>query len=360
MSDKIDIQIDAKVLYQMFEYAAFASHIHGTEIAGWGHYSKKDGIYKLAPLLKQEVKGAEVDTFPDEIIHRQDYDISDMVVQWHSHVNFPVFASNTDKELIRKALKLFPYLISIIVNCKHEYFAELNYKHAGGVELDTPLNMEVNLIPYYDNTAVYNEVKKKCYEPKEVVEKVTAVEGANHKKGWHPRYGSGTWYGKNFYPHNGKFWVKNVNYNPLLKIFNGKGEIVIPFKDDVKDSPDKNVGFTAEETLDMFEDYSGFGMNEYGMGDYIPPIKEVKMIKQVKEKAILLDKDLHDKVSMVVANGTYWIQHLKDNSYCEISEDGVLVNGHDGTWNEFLIKIGHYEEPYMIDDRKEDAVQKKS
>src|SRR5690606_2508550 len=120
------IAISNKVMDKMFEYAAWANHHFGTEIAGWGHFSEENGIYKLAPLPKQTVKGAEVDSFPTEITNDVNYDISDMTVQWHSHVEMGVNPSYTDKQFIKDALEIMPYLISIIVNVKGEYSAEIN------------------------------------------------------------------------------------------------------------------------------------------------------------------------------------------------------------------------------------------
>ena len=65
---KIDITIDPAVLNKIFTYAHYADKHYGSEIAGWGHYTKDKGIYKLAPLSEQEVSSAEVEGFPDDIL----------------------------------------------------------------------------------------------------------------------------------------------------------------------------------------------------------------------------------------------------------------------------------------------------
>ena len=127
----VEIPIDAIVLDQMYRYAHSAKNIFKSEIAGWAHYNDKKGIYKLAPLLRQEAVGWEVDTFPEEILNDVHYDIHDMFVQWHSHVNFTCKPSATDKALIRKALEIMPMIISVIVNCKNEYTVNVSLKKAG-------------------------------------------------------------------------------------------------------------------------------------------------------------------------------------------------------------------------------------
>ena len=163
---KIEIFVDAKVLYQMYEYAAFAKHHFQAEVAGWGHYNKDKGIYKLAPLTKQEVSGAEVNNFPNEILSAVDYNISDMLVQWHSHVDMGVTPSATDVSTIKETLKITPCLISIIVNCKHEYSARLDFARTSVFDLPNPVTFEVELIPYYINKEVSKEIKRKLYRPK--------------------------------------------------------------------------------------------------------------------------------------------------------------------------------------------------
>lgn len=164
---KISLPIDAMVLHQMYQYAAYAKHHFGTEIAGWGHYNEKKGIYKLTPLPKQIVSGAEVDSFPNEILLDEKYDIRDMVVQWHSHVDMGVTASATDLTAIRETLKLLPLVISIIVNCKHQYSARIDFIRASQfIKLESAITLEVDLIPYYNNKDVSKEVLSKLSRPK--------------------------------------------------------------------------------------------------------------------------------------------------------------------------------------------------
>jgi hypothetical protein len=182
MADKIDIKIDNTVAQQIFEYAYWANVKQGTEIAGWGHWTKDKGIYKLAPLLKQTASGAEVDTFPEGIFNDVNYDISDMNVQWHSHVNMGCTPSGMsgDKGLIVKALKVFPFLISIIVNCKGEYSCELNISKRGDFDLPEPLQFDCNLIRIYNKeSAVRTEVYKKLRLPRPVRSKVIGFTSDN-------------------------------------------------------------------------------------------------------------------------------------------------------------------------------------
>ena len=341
MADKIDIMIDAKILYQMYEYAAYAKHIFGTEIAGWGHYNRKDGIYKLAPLPKQIVSGAEVDTFPDDIIKDQTYDISDMTVQWHSHVDMGVSPSFTDKKLIKEALELYPYLISIIVNCKNQYSAELNIKRSGEITFQDPVRLEVELVTYYDNLEIQKLVKKQCRKPAPViVVPKSGPVGVGFSKvartyGWHPSYGMGEYIGNDFYPTEANFFIKDVVWNPLKNCFSKEttGQEKIPL---VKAPP---------KQLDAF--YGGDDL------DYFPTLKEVQNItaenrlsnfdiKQIKNKAVLLDKRYGNAVQMI-CNGDIWaIQHLKSGTYCEIdgAVNEIMVQGTEGDWNDFIKRIG--------------------
>jgi len=167
--DKIKINIESATYHKMFEYAYFAKKHFSAEIAGWGHLDKERGIYKLAPLTKQYVEGAEVNNFPNDILNDTKYDISDLVVQWHSHVDMGTSPSQPDKENIVNTLKLFPILVSIIVNCKGEYSARLDYKNIGSknvnLSLSTIQTMDVELVPYYNNSELSKEVLRKCSKP---------------------------------------------------------------------------------------------------------------------------------------------------------------------------------------------------
>ena len=164
----VKIPIDSKVLYSMYEYAHFAHKHYKSEIAGWAYYNRNKGIYKLAPLLKQEASGAEVLTFPsgNDISAHTAREYSEMIVQWHSHVYFECNPSQPDKDLIVEALGLYPMIISVIVNCKNEYSATIAIKQAGAFEFDEMIKLDVELVPYYNNPEVSKNVKKKLYLPK--------------------------------------------------------------------------------------------------------------------------------------------------------------------------------------------------
>lgn len=152
----------------MYELAAYAEHHFQAEVAGWAH-ANENGIYKLAPLCKQIVSGAEVNNFPDDILNNVKYDISDMIVQWHSHVFMSCSPSQPDKDTIKEALGLFPAIISIIINCKNEYKARLDIgkiKIASGYISIPQTTFDVELVPYYDNPSVSKEVKAKLSKPK--------------------------------------------------------------------------------------------------------------------------------------------------------------------------------------------------
>lgn len=353
MANKIDIEIDAKVLYKMFELAAYANSLFNSEIAGWGHYSKENGIYKLAPLPKQTVSGAEVDAFPDEILRDQKYDISDLTVQWHSHVNFGCTPSAIDRTQIRESMKLFPYLITIIVNCKHEYTAEVHIKPKQ-VDLPEHITYEVNLIPYYDNIRVQKLVLKQCSKPKpkpqqQTQYKTTPSESKSFKKeerqrrGWNPTYGTGMYIDNDFYPDTGNFMVKNIVYNPLKNTYekHHNGEIIVPFQ---------NKPASAENNLELFAPATQSTQDD----KYKPPASEADDddsyytqadIREIIKRATDLDKLRPNDVTMVRTEAALFIQHTKSSAYCEINEDDceVYINNVPGEWNEFLEEIGALE-----------------
>lgn len=171
MANKVQIPIDAKVLFEMQEYAGYAKHHFHSEIAGWAHYKQDVGIYKLAPLVEQEVTGATADTTSMTLTNNIKYDISDMIVHWHSHVDMAPNPSGTDLQQIRESMELFPMLISIIVNCKGQYTARLDVKQLGGklgFRLSSAETYDVELVPYYNNSAISKEVLKKLKKPKPI------------------------------------------------------------------------------------------------------------------------------------------------------------------------------------------------
>jgi hypothetical protein len=175
------IKIKDEVFQQMFEYAFYAKKHFSSEIAGWGHYNNDRGIYKLAPLCEQTVEGSEVNNFPNDIMNDINYDMSDMLVQWHSHVDMPCAPSGEYGDLgnIKQMLKIMPSIITIIVNCKGEYSARLDtvkIEGCGGIELTEPVTINLELIRYYDNDKISKEVLAKCRRPEKKIieERVTA------------------------------------------------------------------------------------------------------------------------------------------------------------------------------------------
>ena len=170
MSEKIEMQIDSDVMNAIFKHAFFAQKHFDSEIAGWGHATAEKGIYKLAPLTKQVVSGAEVETFPNELLNDPKYDISDMLVQWHSHVNMGVFWSGVDEANIKESVKLMGNLLSIVVNCRNEYKARFDTTFMGNkLPAGKMFTFEIELKPYYSDPRieadVLGKVSKKIYIP---------------------------------------------------------------------------------------------------------------------------------------------------------------------------------------------------
>lgn len=141
------IKIEQNVFDRIFQYAKGAKLHLNSEITGWGHYTPSAGIYKLAPLREQTVTGGaqveQVGQVP------AGYDVSDLLVQWHSHVDLPCMWSNPDEDNIKSICKLMPMLISIVVNCRGEYKARLDYSKIkvgnGYMDLDKQVTVELTL-----------------------------------------------------------------------------------------------------------------------------------------------------------------------------------------------------------------------
>lgn len=147
----MNIPIHMDVFGEMLELANQAYEQFNSEIAGWAHYTKDKGIYKMAPLCKQIAEGMEIDTFPNDILENQNYDMSDMIVQWHSHVTLGTTPSTTDIDLIKKATKLFPLLISVIVNIYGEYSCRIDSRRIGGrydIITEDVITIKGKLLPY--------------------------------------------------------------------------------------------------------------------------------------------------------------------------------------------------------------------
>lgn len=176
MDEEPTILIDANVLSDIQKYAYFAFEQYDSEIAGWAHYSKENGIYKLSPLQKQIASGAEVNAFPP-FMNNIGYDISDMNVQWHSHVNMKAFWSQTDEENIRNTIKLTKFLISIVVNIFGEYKCRIDtISDTGRFGLDKEIQYTFNCaLQIYSNNDVYrNKVISKLEKPKPKIIESTA------------------------------------------------------------------------------------------------------------------------------------------------------------------------------------------
>lgn len=160
------IKINGDVLMKMFQYADSANRYFDSEVAGWAHYTKEKGIYKLAPLLEQEISPAGVDNHKMDSILNSSYKIDDMMVQWHSHVNMKVFLSPTDVANIKDTLKLMPMLISIVVNCRGQYYAQVDISQVNGIRLDTAISIATDLSPQWNVGWVNKDIKKNLRKPK--------------------------------------------------------------------------------------------------------------------------------------------------------------------------------------------------
>ncbi len=168
MNGKINIPIKAEVFHEMIEYAAWADHFQGSEIAGWGFYNSEDGIYGLAPLTQQNVGAATADTIPDELLKNPKINLEEMIVQWHSHVRMSPIPSDVDIANRKDIVKMSGILISIIVNLNMEYSCKLSIQRANGITFSEPIEVDAKLDLYYSNEKIADEVEKKLVEHKPI------------------------------------------------------------------------------------------------------------------------------------------------------------------------------------------------
>ncbi len=305
---KLKMGIDAKVLYQMYEYAAFAKTIYGSEIVGYGHYREKDGIYKLAPLTKQIATAVDVESTSFGIINDVNYDISDMIVQWHSHVEMSCFFSGTDQRNIKDALKLYPMLISIVVNVKQEYAARLDIrniaygKHIMTLPEDNIVTFDLELVPYYSNDAAYNEVKNKLKPPRKKPVRAKIFQ-PNKIPSYYDIYDDSGW-----------------SYN---------------------DDDWENSNATVQEELPLS---TSEGANN-------PDI-------MMMAGALCRDHSQSFRLTKVEQTGTIFITHHPSHTFCTIDET-IAVNGQPSDWAGFLRQCGeNYLADYAINTANKERVKK--
>lgn len=300
---KLRMPIDAKVFYQMYEYAAFAKAIRNSEIAGYGHFNEENGIYKLAPLTKQIVTGSDVDAFPSAIVNDVNYDISDMIVQWHSHVEMNTFFSGTDLRNIKDMLRMYPMLISIVVNVKHEYTARLDIRSIayGNQRFRLPesdiMTYDLELIPYYMNDIVWDEVTTKLRRPRVKPQrkpKPTPTPADDKKNG-----------------------------NEQGGLFDKK-ELDDWWERGMWDS-------TYDELVELGSDHTG--TVEADMSTWF---KDIMMLAG----SLCRNHNKDFRCTRIEQNGNIFISHEKTKTWCTINKDGVMLHGVKSTWKDFLIRCG--------------------
>lgn len=206
-SDSV-ILIDALVLQKMFKYAQYAFEHFDSEIAGWAHYNDEEGVYKTAPLTKQKASRVDVDNFPNDILEMEDYDMSDMMVQWHSHIDMNVFWSGTDEKCITETLELTKTLISIVVNIFGEYKCRVDSivigRNGHTISVNKQITQDCILQPYYKSRSIEREVLKNLSHPEPVTKNVPT----NFINQSEDAYGSSQW-----------------AYNPSIGDVNAKGQV---------------------------------------------------------------------------------------------------------------------------------------
>jgi len=87
--------------------------------------------------------------------------LEDLVVQWHSHVDFQASPSKIDENNIKSMLELMDFVITIIVNVRGEYSCYMNIKKSGRFELPEPISIQTKLEFIPTNKKMSDEVKEK-------------------------------------------------------------------------------------------------------------------------------------------------------------------------------------------------------
>ncbi len=142
------------------------------EISGLGKITVIDGYLVVTDvaIFEQEVSGAHSNIEPRALAKFQHERIKagesmkEWCFWWHSHANLTVFFSGTDTGTIESSTE-FPYLVSLVVNKKHEYKARYDVLHP--VHLFTDVDVEI--IKIADDKLIdlcQKEIDKKVTHPK--------------------------------------------------------------------------------------------------------------------------------------------------------------------------------------------------
>lgn len=310
-TDEIALLINGDVLNDIFKYAFYAYEHFDSEIAGWAHYKEERGIYKLAPLTKQVASGAEVDNFPNDLLEDESYDISDMMVQWHSHVNMNVFWSGTDEKCIKDTLKLTKTLISIVVNIFGEYKCRVDSIVVGRqrhmVSLNKQITQECILQAYHSDKMMERDVLRKLKKPAPMVPVVQNIS-------------------------------QNTSYG--ARSFNVKTKIIefIPYNSNIIKRWNKNMMMWEHnwDESDMEDDSSGSPITnnntDYSTKTYWIRERE-KVVSDNKNAFVYVGKDSTTDTELYYINGF-------EDFVIEWSSYGLAVNDQDYTVSELKKKFG--------------------
>lgn len=160
-----------------------------TEISGLGKVSNVDGelVVNDVAIFEQRASGAHSTITTEALAKFQTERVlagesmKEWCFWWHSHANMGVFFSKTDTDTIEGSTE-FPWLVSLVVNKKHEHKARLDVF----VPINLFIELEVKILEVPNE-----EVKAICQ--KEIDEKILpSYLGTTHHrkgswKGWNPR-----------------------------------------------------------------------------------------------------------------------------------------------------------------------------
>lgn len=174
-----------KVIFPVTVYQKLRAYVESTryEISGLGKLSRKDDllIVEDVRIFKQKVTAAEtvlnhreLAAFYDEII-KEEGDLSNWKLWWHSHATFDTFFSSTDIATIKdfdSEMYQDNWMLSIVTNHKKDLQARLDVFYPFHITLDD-LDWDIS---YEDRNIKLNVLD-------EIAEKVVPV--VNTREKWH-------------------------------------------------------------------------------------------------------------------------------------------------------------------------------
>ena len=173
-----------KVILSAFAWDKLRAYVDNCndEIGGMGKLEVIEGNFYVTDIeiYEQIVTPGTVDLRAETLAKwqvekiKKRESIAQYTFFWHSHAAMPVFFSSTDIDTITNSTE-FPYLVSLVINHKHEMTARYDiYK---------PVHVNVLLVPVSIEATINLTLIEKC--KKEILEKVKKPVYTVPKVGFH-------------------------------------------------------------------------------------------------------------------------------------------------------------------------------